>query len=715
MSWITKQQEQRHPLQFEKTFTLESLPNTAIAKISSIGNYVITVNGQSVTDMVLTPGYTSFRKRLQYQTIDIVNALVKGANKLVIEVGGGWQLTKLDMDIHWLEKEQLSESVYCDLSLNYADHVVQLMSDETWQVSTSQTEVADLYGGEVTDYSRPVQLLGNAEKIKFPYDQLVPQTGPDVTEMITVFSRQIITTPKGECVIDFGQNLTGYVEINGDFVDGQHIDISHAEVLDVDGNFYNANYRGAKSQLSYVTSAEVHTLKPKFTFFGFRYIRLDHYPETSANELMQSLVAKVVYSKMQRTGSFRTSNDKVNQLYDNVIWGQRSNFLDIPTDCPQRDERAGWTGDAQVFINAASYNYNVSQFFDKWLADLNLDQYENGGVPQIIPNCGNRLSSAAWGDAATIIPWRIYLFYNKLPLLKRQFDSMKRWVDYITKTTDEPALWTGTDHLGDWLGLDAPKGSYKGSSREDLIATAFYAHSTWLLIKAGRVLNKDVASYVELYHEIKQAFNQRFSELKTQTELALGLHFKLVSDSDSAAKKLVELIRQNNNHLTTGFVGTPYLLHALSESGYSQVAYDLLLQKTYPSWLYPVSKGATTIWEHWDGIKEDGSFWSPDMNSYNHYAYGAVADWMYENVGGIRVLDDHPGLSKIAIRPEFDQRLTWVETKLKVAAGTIEVYWKQISPKKYRIDVTSPVPFVFGHQDEKAYDAGNYVFYDQLN
>ena len=404
----------------------------------------------------------------------------------------------------------------------------------------------------------------------------------------------------------------------------------------------------------------------------------------------------------------------LNKLFENVIWGQKSNFLDVPTDCPQRDERLGWTGDAQVFIRTACLNFDAERFFTKWLADLAADQREDGAVGHVIPNVLHQSGSAAWDDAATICPWAVYLAYGDPNILRAQFASMKKWVDYITAHTTTRDLWTGGEHYGDWLGLDAPSGSYKGSSREDLIASAFYAHSTALVIKAGRVLGQDISAYEALYERIVRAFRQAYPVYQTQTECTLAIYFALAEDTQKAADQLAQMIRSCGTKLQTGFVGTPYLLHALSAHGYTELAYDLLLRREYPSWLYPVTKGATTIWEHWDGQMENGDFWSSDMNSFNHYAYGAVADWVYTVAAGIQTVEEKPGYAAVRIAPQPDKRLDWLEASVETRHGLVRSRWEK-QRDMWRYEIETPVEAEVVIDGRKTFcRPGRYIFFSEL-
>ena len=516
-------------------------------------------------------------------------------------------------------------------------------------------------------------------------------------------------------MIDFGQEVTGYVESTLEGNDGDVLDLSFAEVIDKEGNFYTENYRSAKAQYRYICRDGKQTYKPKLTFWGFRYIRINEFPGGTDRVTPDTFTAIAVYSDMKRTGYLRCSNPKLNQLFSNIIWGQKGNFVDVPTDCPQRDERLGWTGDAQVFVRTACLNYDAEKFYTKWLADLAADQPENGYVGHVIPDLlQNPNASSAWGDAAIICPWTVYLAYGNTDILKQQFASMKKWINYITTHTTTPYLWTGGEHYGDWLGLDAPSGSYKGSSDESFIASAFYAYSTSLVIKAGKVLGEDVSEFEQLYENIVTSFRSHYPIYHTQTECILAAHFQLAEDCQSAADQLAEMIVACGNHLETGFVGTPYLLHVLSKYGHLELAYTLLLREEYPSWLYPVTKGATTIWEHWDGIMEDGSFWSADMNSYNHYAYGSVADWIYTVAAGINTVESAPGYEKILIEPYPDTRLNWLKASVETRHGLVSSEWKK-EADFWRYEITTPVDTtIIIDGVNLQVTAGTYYFYSDI-
>ncbi len=669
--------------EFYKPFAVSGKVEKATLYITAFGVYEASINGKRVGDFIMAPGWTVYSKRLQYQEYDVTDML-RESNTLSVLVGKGWASGKLTY-MPTRRGETFDTRLIAFLDIKYCNGRREAVAtDRTWLCRESKTRFSDIYDGEVYDSTFEAAYSENAIETDHTYDILIPTEGEKVCEHEIFAVEKLIKTPKGETVLDFGQNLTGYVAFADIGNAGDITELSFAEVLDRDGNFYNTNYRSAKSRLEYVSDGRGEEYKPHLTFFGFRYVRLDKYPKELTEEMAKKAFRAIaVYSNLKRTGSFRCSNPLINKLFENTVWSQKDNSLDIPTDCPQRDERLGWTGDAQVFIRTAAYNLDVKRFFTKWLRDMQCAQRPNGAIPPIVPDVlpDEHFSSAAWGDAAVICPWQLYLTYGDTAILTEFFGMMKKWVDYQRASGPDEHLWLGGEHFGDWLGLDAPEGSYKGSTDDDLIASAFYAYSASLLIKAGETIGLDMAEYRRLYDSIKRAFNDRFIQhgtlvCDTQTAHALTLYFDLAYDKKPIAERLNKLVKENGCKLKTGFVGSPYLLHALSENGYTDTAYSLLLGEEYPSWLYSVKQGATTVWEHWDGIKPDGTMWSDDMNSFNHYAYGSVCDWMYSVIAGIRIDEAHPGLSHFILKPVTDSRLDFAEASLETAYGVIRSSWR---------------------------------------
>lgn len=697
---------------FKKTWEIRKKAKKAVLYLTALGVYEAKINGKRISDYVLAPGWTAYEKRLQYQAYDITSFL-KAYNELKIIVGKGWfssQMPGWEMSKDRLRRAARPTGILAELHIFYENGEEEVIgSDSSWLWGESPVRFSEIYDGETYDACFETKIWKESKEFYWPKETLIPQEGELIREQEVVYAQSIIHTPKGETLIDFGQEVTGYVEFTVNAKSGEQIHILHGEVLDKEGNFYNSNYRSAKAEILYTCKEGLQTYHPILTFFGFRYVKLDTFPGQVHPGQFRAVV---VYSDIRQTGFLKCGVPEVNQLFSNIVWGQKGNFLDVPTDCPQRDERLGWTGDAQVFVKTASYFYDVQRFFKKWLHDMAADQRPDGAIGQVIPDyLPEGGPSAAWGDAATICPWQIYLTYGDQEILEDQFECMKGWVDYITSVTTTEYLWTGGEHFGDWLGLDAPSGSYKGSSREDFIATAFYAYSTEILIKAGKILGRDMAFYEALYKNIVRAFRECFREYKTQTEHILAVQFRLAENLQKTADDLAEMVIRDGSQIRTGFVGTPYILHVLSAYGHNDLAYTLFLREKYPSWLYSVKKGATTIWEHWDGIMENGNFWSDDMNSYNHYAYGSVADWVFEKAAGICQLEEAPGFSRIRIEPHPDKRLGWLEASLDTRNGKIASRWSYIGDSiRYEIQVPVDAEIVINGKEIQV-QAGAYTFW----
>ncbi len=667
---------------FRKDFSVDKQVENATLYITARGVYEATLNNQRVGDFIMAPGWTVYHKRLQVQAYDITSLLQK-KNSLTIHLAQGW---------FWRLKNPMPKAVIAEIRISYSDGTSESIgTDNSWLVAKSNLRMCHLYHG--IRYNATLTPSFNKKAIIAKDNSqtlLIPQEGEFVKEQERLSVKNIIITPKGETVLDFGQNMTGYLEFTINGKKGDKVAFSFAEILDKNGNFYTANYRKAKALYKYTCKEGIQTYKPNLTFYGFRYVRVDSYPGDIDPE---NFTAVVVHSEMKRTGYIESSDPTLNQLFSNIIWGQKGNFLDIPTDCPQRDERLGWTGDAQVFIRTASYNYDVMKFFKKWLYDMKAEQEENGAIPDFVPSVypNKPRVSAAWSDAIAICTWQCYLTYGDTEILESLFDGVRKWVDYISKKTTKPNLWTGGNHYADWLELGGKYGAFKGPTRDDLVASAYYANSVSLLVKMGHVLGRDVEYYEKLHKNIRNAFIDEFKDdFKTQTEHIMALQFELTDKPQAIADSLAELIHKQGDMIQTGFVGTPYILHVLSRYDYSDLAYTLLLRKEYPSWLYPISKGATTIWEHWDGIKPNGDIWPATMNSFNHYAYGAVGDWMYGVMAGINTVEDSPGFEKIHFAPVADSRLDWFKAEIDTRHGKVSSRWWH-EDGKVHYEIITPV------------------------
>ena len=723
--WITpdwdEDLDQSHPSPLlRRSFNAESGLVTARIYATSLGLYELRLNGQRVSDAVLTPDWTSYHNRLQYQTYDVTTLLRTGDNVLGAILGDGWYRGHMGFTG--------SRNLYGDrLALLLQLHLVYengrseiIGSDEQWRATPGPIQMSDIYKGETYDARKEKPGWDdsnyddsdwqNVRRFDHPKEIVVAQEGPFMRHQERIQPVNILYSPKEETILDFGQNMVGWVQMRVRGAAGTTVTLRHAEVLDQAGNLYTENLRRADQITCYTLKGLADTdevFEPHFTFQGFQYVAVEHYPgEISAD----NFTGIVVHSDTPPTGSFECSNPLINQLQHNIFWGQKGNFVDVPTDCPQRDERLGWTGDTQVFIRTACFNMNVATFFTKWLRDLSLDQVD-GSVPYVVPDviaktgvgklsATHKGGAAAWGDAATICPWTIYLCYGDKRLLAEQYESMTGWVDFVNGRSDEDHIWCQDFQFGDWLdyrGKDPPLPT--PITNYELMATAFFAHSADLVANAAQVLGKmdDAARYTDLANKVRVAFNDEFVTpsgrvgSNSQTAYVLALHFNLLPEDkrEVAAARLAEIVEETDYHIATGFVGTPYLCHVLSRFGYTDVAYKLLNQETYPSWLYPVKQGATTIWERWDGIKPDGSFQVASMNSFNHYAYGAIGDWLYQVVAGIEIDTDAPGYKRVLIQPQPGGGLTYAHATLDSIYGPIQSKWK-LENDNFHLSVTIP-------------------------
>ena len=693
-----------------KQFPVNKEIKSATAFITAHGLYEARINGRRIGDAYFTPGWTSYKKRLQYQVFDVTDLLKTGDNAIGVTLGSGWFRGYLawagNKDVYGKEI-----SLLLQLAITYTDGSSEtIVSDESWKSTTGSIVSSEIYDGEIIDAraEKPGWALPGYDDTKwsnvkignFPYSNLIITYNEPATKHETFKPLKVMTTPKGEKVIDFGQNLVGWVMLKARGNAGDTIIIKHAEVLDKAGNFYTDNLRAAKATSTYILNGEGEEFfEPHFTYYGFRYIKVEG---IKGNLDPEDFTAVALYADMKETGTLSTSNPVINQLQHNIVWGQKGNFLDVPTDCPQRDERLGWTGDAQVFSRTASFNMNVNNFFDKWMRDVAADQLPSGSVPHVIPDVlhANSNGSTGWADVATIIPWNMYLAYGDKRILEQQYQSMQAWVGYMEQKSKN-YLWNTGTHFGDWLSY-APDNDRRGVAAitdKYLIAQCFFAHSAQLMISAANVLGKknDVLKYKKLLQNIKAAFLKEYVTPNgrlvsgTQTAYVLALNFDMLPKKlrAQAVDRLVSNIQNYKDHLTTGFLGTPYLCDVLTRFGHPDVAYKLLLQQTYPSWLYPVKMGATTIWERWDGMKPDSTFQTPTMNSFNHYAYGAIGDWMYRSIAGIDTYEDGPGYKHIRIKPHIGGGLTFVKADLQTYYGLISSYWK-IENGRLQLEVEIP-------------------------
>lgn len=678
---------------FGKTFAIDKKVKKARLYATAHGVYEVTLNGQTVGDYRMAPGWTSYHNRLQYQVYDVTEQLQK-ENEMEITVGNGWYKGILGFTC---EPNRYGTQVgaFAELHIEYEDGSSEVIAtDESWSVRTGEICYSEIYMGETIDTDAPEIKTGTVQVKEFDKAVLTAQENEPVriTERIT--GKELIVTPKGERLVDFGQIVTGVVEVHVKGEKGQKIVLRHAEVLDKDGNFYPETLRQAKSIDTFICNGEEQIFRPHFTFHGFRYICVEGMESFTSDQF----VACVMHSDMEKTGKFNCSNKKVNQLQSNITWSQRDNFLDIPTDCPQRDERLGWMGDAQVFSWTAAFNHNTALFYSKWMRDISAESSLEKGVPHVVPDILDSYSASAWSDAAVIIPWVVYQIYGDKRILSENWKCMHEWVDYIRNHCGENGLWQTGFQYGDWLALDKEESADRtGATDKYMIANAYYLYVTDLVKKTAEVLGKaeEAQNYAHLYEKTLEAFRQEYYTAtgrivsETQTGAILSLYFDLAREKDRKRilNTLLTNIENHKNHLATGFVGTPYICHALSENGAHDMAATIFMKEDYPSWLYAVNKGATTIWERWNSIKQDGTFDESGMNSLNHYAYGSVGDWMYRKVAGLSQLA--PGYKRFQVKPMFVKGIETCQVEYDSVYGKI-VAKTSCKDGKIRIHVEVP-------------------------
>jgi alpha-L-rhamnosidase len=694
-----------------KTFSIDKAIKRAVVYASALGLYELHINGKRVGKDYFTPGWTDYTKRVYYQTYDVTGLIKQGGNTIGAILADGWYAGYIGFSKR-REHYGSEPRLFVQLEIEYADGSMQtVVTDNSWKAIYGPHLEADFLMGETYDArremadwdqdgfddsngstyspsrakSRDWHTVAVTDKVQ---GQLQSYPGVTVQKILEIKPKKLSEPQNGVYVFDMGQNFAGWVRLKVKAEAGTKIVLRFAEMLNPDGTIYTKNLRGTRCTDTYIAAGRSEEVwEPRFTYHGFRYVEVTGYPGRLPLDAITGVVA---HSDTPQVSSFECSNPMVNQLYKNIVWGQRSNFIEVPTDCPQRDERLGWTGDAQIFIRTATYNMDVAAFFTKWLVDLEDAQSEEGAFPDVAPRkaaMGNGVP--AWGDAGVICPWTIYQVYGDKRVIEKHYESMKKWIGYLQKNSNN--LLRPASGYGDWvsIGSDTPK---------DVIATAYFAYSTHLVSQMAAAIGKseDAKKYQELFEQIKQAFNKAYvsddARIKgeTQTCYCLGLHFNLLPEDkrQRAAQHLLEDIKKKDWHLSTGFVGLSYLLPTLTETGNLDVAYRLLNQDTFPSWLYCIKNGATTIWERWDGWTEQKGFQDPGMNSFNHYAFGAVGQWLFGTAAGIDT--DGPGYKRIHIEPKPGGGFTSARANYKSIYGEIVSDWK-IEDGKFTLDVTIPV------------------------
>ncbi|MEI2394762.1 MULTISPECIES: alpha-L-rhamnosidase [Paenibacillus] len=683
--WIgTKEGDLFHPL-FTKTFELKNPVKSARLYISGLGLYEVSINNEKVGDEYLTPLYSDYHTEYQYQTYDITDML-SSINKVEIMLGNGWYKGRFGLgDL----KENFGSVFACiaELHITYQNDEVRVINtDETWRYTGSDIELSDIYDGEIVNrmlWSDQSNQEREVRIIDLNKNKLISRYSLPVIVKEERRIQKIITTPAGETVLDMGQNFSGFSEFRNSFPAGTKLVFDFGEILQ-NGNFYNDNYRSAKSQFIYISAGTDEVVRPRFTFFGFRYVRVTGWiGKLSEHEI----TGKVIYSDLDQTGTIETSDEKINRLFQNCLWGQKSNFIDFPTDCPQRDERLAWTGDAQVFAETASYNMDTRAFYDKFMHDLRIEQMKHEGIiSAYIPVLGDPIATSVWGDIGTFLPMVLYNHYGDKDILRKNFAMMKDWVDYITREDQKRGqqyLYNFGSHIGDWLAQDgrSPQ-SFKGGTDDSFISSAYYYESLKKVAEAASILgdNLNEQKYSNLSEKVLEAILYEYFSasgrlsIDTQTAYLVALNFGIYMDKKKLVEGLRERLYKDCYKLTGGFVGAPIMCKVLAENGMEEEALDFLLQEEYPSWLYSVNLGATTIWERWNSVLSDGSMSGTVMNSLNHYAYGSVIEYLYRDLGGIRPLE--AGFKKVSFAPQINGKFQHFSAEYDSVSGKYASHWR---------------------------------------
>lgn len=671
------------------------------------------VNGRAVSGDLLTPGWSAYEWRLRYATYDVTD-LLDETSVLGLALGKGWFGGRLGWSGggSWYGDDL---GAFAQLEVTFDDGATQLVAtDEKWTSGPSAVIANDLYDGETIDARRLDDTWkkpgfsgsgwSGVRVLDFDTAALEPYVGPSVRRWASLPVQEISTSPSGKTLIDFGQNLVGWVKVRVQGPEGTEVVIRHAEVLE-DGELGVRPLRTAQATDRYILSGGEDVFEPTFTFHGFRYAEIEGWPgELKADDL----TAIAIGSELKRIGEFRSSDPLLDQFHENVVWGMRGNFVDVPTDCPQRDERLGWTGDIAAFAPTAAFLYDVDAFLSDWLIDLALEQeHHDGIVGFVIPDVlkyldrptdfGEVDSTAVWSDAAVWVPWSLYTAYGDESVLARQFDSMAAHVRRVKSLLSPAGVWDGNFQFGDWLDPDAPpEDPARAKADKGVVATACAFRSAHLVAETARILGREVeaAEFAALADDLRAAFNREYVHdgvvtSDCTTVYALAIVFGLLDEADLAiaGDRLAELAIAADYRISTGFAGTPFITDALSQTGHTDVAYRLLLERECPSWLYPVTMGATTVWERWDSMLPDGTINPGEMTSFNHYALGAVADWMHRVVGGLAPLT--PGYASVLVAPVPGGGLTEVETSLETPHGRVAVAWR-LDGETFTVEATLP-------------------------
>lgn len=699
--WIGPKKEDRfHPV-LSRRFALRGTVKRARLYVTGVGLFEAGINGEKLGEEFLAPYLNNYENHIQVLTFPVEKYL-KEENTLEILLGKGWYMGVFGMG-RQAENYGNRMMAIAELHLEYADGGSEVIgTDESWEYRGSDIEDSGIYDGEILNrmlWNGKEHVKKSVEVLKQPGTaRLLDRVSLPVLAKETVPVKEIIHTPAGETVLDMGQNFAGFLEFAADFPAGTRITLDFGEILQ-EGNFYRENYRTAKSQFVYVSGGEKEVVRPHFTYFGFRYVRIRGWQGACRKE---DFTGRALYSDISRTGYITTSHGKLNQLYHNTLWGLKSNFLDMPTDCPQRDERLAWTGDAQVFAPTACYHMDTRAFYHKFLRDLREEQQIlDGGVPNYLPNFGHPDNAGSiWGDIATLLPQTLYTYYGDSGEMEECYPLMKDWVDYIDRkdaARGRRYLYDFGFTFGDWLAQDGTTpSSFKGGTDDSYLASVYYCHSVQLVKEMAERLGKaaDAEHYARLEEKIRQAvYDEYFSKngrlaIDTQAAYVAALKFDICPDRKRVIEQFKIRLKKDGYQIKCGFVGAPLLCTVLAEAGLYELAYDFLLNEQFPGWLYAVNLGATTVWERWNSVMPDGSMNPAGMNSLNHYSYGSVMEFVYAYVGGIRPAE--PGFARAVLAPHPDVRIPKVDCAYHSVNGKYRCAYELLPDGEMHVQVEIP-------------------------
>lgn len=689
----------RHPI-FEKAFSLSEAADrirSARLYLCGLGLYEAQIGTERVGREYLTPYCSDYNRWVQVQTFDVTEHVKTQEPLLRVLLGTGWYKGRFGFDQNPKPFYGTEYKLIAELRIRYEDGREDVIgTDESWQVRASKITFSNLYDGEHQDDTLPELPLQQAICTAPPVGKRMDRLSLPVLVQHRVPVRELIHTPAGETVLDLGQNLAGIFCLHLNVPAGTLVHLQFGEVLQ-NGCFYRDNLRSANAEYRYRSDGKPVDLVPHFTYYGYRYVKV----EGVENLKREDFTALVLYSDVAPLGALTTGDEKINRLIANAEWGKRSNFIDVPTDCPQRDERMGWTGDAQVFSPTALYQSNVYAFYTKYLYDMAQEQAErNGAVPDVVPSFGVNSTACGWGDATTILPWNLYLFTGDRTILRQHYPAMRSWVEYVRGLEADGHRWRDQFHYGDWLALDGDGGtdSVMGGTDTGFCALVCFLYSTEILAQTAKLLEKqeEAREARALAHSIREEIRAEYFSstgrccIDTQTACLFAIRFGLCADTALIERRLVEKLEANGRKLQTGFLGTPLLCEVLTKIGRADLAYDLLFNEEYPGWLYEVNLGATTVWERWNSMLPDGHVSSTGMNSFNHYAYGSIVRWIYERAAGLRRSPEVPGFRRVIFAPELSEKLGSCEVTYRSAAGTWHAAWKIEGDNRAKVSLHVP-------------------------